>query len=193
MNTTLKNILWAIVSVIVAVIISVFFTDSRISQQAQSFSSVVNRATTYLYLQATQALGLGGNTGGFYNTNNTVNLAATRQNINAASTTICALQNPFAATSTIQSIALNITTATGTAVSWVFATSTAQFATTSLIVSNNAVSGALSTITWDPGSNNSGIPGNAYVVVGANGISGAGSTGIGAPFAGTCSAVFNTI
>lgn len=85
------------------------------------------------YDVARLALGLGTNLSNSNTGAGNVVLEAQRMALVAATTTPCAIQNPFNATSTIQSVTVNVTTSTSTAASFQLATSTTAFANTSPI------------------------------------------------------------
>lgn len=150
-----------------------------------------------LYVATHQVDGKGGTTNvdnislggcltiGADNNGNGVQDCAQRKTLTTATTTICAIQSPFAATSTLVSTTLNITTGTSTAATITLATSTTAFATTSLITTFTVGSGAQATPNWDGGVNNSLVAPNGWVVYGAAGAANPGFT-----YGGTCNAVF---
>lgn len=85
------------------------------------------------YDVARLALGLGTNLSNSNTGAGNVVLEAQRMALVAATTTPCAIQNPFNATSTVQSVTVNVTTSTSTSASFQLATSTTAFANTSPI------------------------------------------------------------
>lgn len=141
------------------------------------------------YVVARVALGIGtaltnSNTG----SGNVVE-EAQRMAIVSASTTPCAILNPFNATSTVMNFVMNVTTATSTGTSFAIGTSTTAFATTTSMETAGLASNAQGTITWDPGLNNSVIGPGQYVVAG-------NATGqVFYPFAvgGFCQATFQSV
>lgn len=79
------------------------------------------------YDVARLALGLGTNLSVSATGAGNVNIEAQRMNMLAATTTPCAIQNPFNATSTLVDAAYNVTTATSTAASLIISTSTTAY------------------------------------------------------------------
>ena len=109
-----------------------------------------------------------------------------RMILTAATTTPCALQNPFSATSTIpDGVTFNITTSTSTAGTLTFATSTSAYATTSTFSTQTAGANLDGTYTAN-GSGPVVVAGNGWIVVGV----------AGAPYpftyGGSCQATFQT-
>lgn len=108
------------------------------------------------------------------------------QTLVLATTTICAIVSP-SSTSTLERFVANITTGTTTASTLTLATSTTAFATTSLITSKSVGTGAQATLEWHPGSQNSLISPNTFLVLGQQGNIGSFSD------VGTCSATFASV
>lgn len=122
-----------------------------------------------------------------------------RQALNVATTSVCSIKSP-ASTSTLVYTGLQVTTATGTAVTLHLATSTSGFATTTSLLTNplTLASGAqgsykyTGTTTPDTLVGNSAdaqwdlMPPNTYVTWSAAGFIGADTT----KFLGTCGAEF---
>lgn len=79
------------------------------------------------YEVARLAFGLGTNLSVSSTGAGNVNTEAQRVNITAASTTLCAIQNPFNSTSTLQEFTMNVTVASSTATSLVIGSSTSAF------------------------------------------------------------------
>lgn len=140
------------------------------------------------YLVARLALGLGTNLSNSNTGAGNVVIEAQRQNIVAATTTPCAIQNPFNATSTLVDGTINITTSTSTAGVFTIATSSTAFATTSPIFGATLASGADGTLLTGETASSTGLgvvlgP-SAWLVFGVTGA------GYGFTYGGTCSAVF---
>lgn len=106
-----------------------------------------------------------------------------------SSTTPCAIQSP-AATSSLAFGSLQITTPTTTASTWVMATSSTAFATTTALVTEVIGSGGYGSITWDAGASNSLMAPSTWVVFGASNY-GVPSSGI--VVSGRCQAQFITL
>lgn len=141
MNDTLKTIITAaIVALVVAggtwLVLpakeahvgaaTVFGTTSVDGSQAN-----LPNPSNYDYLVARVALGLGTNLTNSNTGAGNVNVEAQKMNLVAATTTPCAIQNPFNATSTLVNAVMNVTTGTSTAAVLTIATSTTAFAATS--------------------------------------------------------------
>lgn len=143
-------------------------------------------ATNYDYLVARLALGLGTNT-------SNVVIEAQRMSLVSATSTPCAIQNPFNATSTVQTVTMNITTATSSAITWAVGSSTTAFATSSNMESIPVVAGAQTTITWDPGINNATLSPRGWVVIGPDTATLVGTGAFSSVvLAGSCSATFQS-
>lgn len=118
-----------------------------------------------------------------------------RAALTAATSTICALQNPYTATSTIVSSALNITTATSSAGSIIAAVALTPFATTTVIAQGISVpASSLASLVVGETASSTG----AGVIVGPSnyivwGMTPASAVGYGYTYGGTCQAVFETI
>ncbi len=111
-----------------------------------------------------------------------------RMVLNTATSTPCALQNPFNATSTmIDGIVFNVSVSTSSAGTLDFATSTSAFATTSLFSTIAAAANTQGTYTALPNSGFTVAP-NGWVVVGVHGTSLGGYS-----YGGSCQATFQTI
>lgn len=150
------------------------------------FDYVVSRG----YLVAQNMFGLGNGT------SVVTNQQAVRQLLTAATTTPCALQNPFSATSTIpDGVTLNITTATSSAGTITFATSTTAFATTTTIQSNVVLPASTQATYSIPTATNGGTivgPGG-WIVIGVAGISTTqGNVNNGFTYGGSCQATFQS-
>lgn len=113
---------------------------------------------------------------------------AGRQQMNVATTTLCAIQAP-AATSTLKFVSFSVTTGTSTSATIDIATSTTAFATTTNLVSAVSIgSGAQGQQFWSPvgGSvNDNTMAPNTYVIVKTAGAGLGGYT-----YGGTCQASF---
>lgn len=146
------------------------------------------------YMVGRLAFGLGTNLSNSNTGAGNVNLEAQRVNMVAATSTPCAIQNPFNATSTLLSFTANITVSTSTAVQFVVATSSTPNATTSPIFTASLASGAEGTFLTGETASTTGLG----VVLGPKdwstmGITaGSGSAG-NATLGGTCSAVFQSV
>lgn len=184
MNETIKNILWAVVAVAVAVTISaVLFSHS-----AQSYGAITSPGTQLDYLNITQGIGFGPNsqTIGALSTN----IMGVRTVISTtASSTICSIANPFNATSTLINASLNVTTATSTAEQIVFGVGSNTNATTTLIGSSSGIaSGALNTL------QTSGVASTTDlgVAVGPGQFLNVGTVGPSVLYSGACNALFES-
>lgn len=196
MNTTLKTV---IVSAIAAIVVAGGLWLMLPAKEATVATSYGNTSidgsqtslptpSNYDYLVARLAFGLGTNLSNSNTGAGNINMAGQKANLLPASTTVCAILNPFSATSTVQSFSINVTTSTSTATSFAIGTSTNAFATSSSMVTGTIGSGATGVVTWDPGANNGSIGPGQYVTVG-------NATGqVFYPFAvgGTCQATFQT-
>lgn len=159
--------------------------DGYITPNPSTFDYLVSRG----YLIAQNMFGMGNGT------SVPSNSQAVRQLLTAATTTPCALQNPFSATSTIESVILNITTATSTTGTITFATSTTAYATTTTIQSNvTAPANEQETYNIPSATNGGTIIGpGAFVVVGVAGISTTqGNVNNGFTYGGSCQATFQS-
>lgn len=137
-----------------------------------------------VYMAIQSALGLGDGT------SVPVHLQAVRQTLTAATTTPCDLQNPFNATSTIQSVAVNITTGTSTSQQIQIATSSAMNALTSPISTATLAAGAQGSFLAGETASSTGLG----VIIPPNGWVNAGSPGSTIlTYGGSCSAIFETI
>lgn len=120
-----------------------------------------------------------------------VDYAYVQKSMTAATTTICAIPNPFGtATSSLVSFLGQITTGTTTAANITLATSTLQFATSTsdeLVADRSVASGAQDTLSWLPsvGSNTNMIAPSDFVLYRTAGAGLSGYT-----YTGTCSATF---
>lgn len=199
MNDTLKTgIIAAVVAIVVTLGVWALLPAKTANVGAAALfgntstdgsQAILPNPTNYDYLVARVALGLGTNLTNSNTGAGNVNIEAQKQNMVSASTTVCAIANPFNATSTVSSFAMNITTGTTTATSYAIGTSTTAFATTTTMETAPVASGAQATITWDPGVNNSVIGPGQFIVVG---------NAVGQVFypfaaAGTCSATFQSV
>lgn len=113
------------------------------------------------------------------------------QAMQTATTTLCAIANPHAATSTILGITAQITTGTSTAGALTFSTSTLQYATSTsdeLIADKTVASGAQISVAWSPSSNNNVLGPGQFVLISTSGPGLGGYT-----YAGTCQARFQAI
>lgn len=111
-----------------------------------------------------------------------------RQDMVAATTTLCAIANPRSSTTTVETFTVQITTGTSTAAAITLATSTSQYATSTsneMIADYAVASGAQATITYVPTSNNGILAPNEFLLVDTAGAGLGGYT-----FGGTCRATF---
>lgn len=116
--------------------------------------------------------------------------------LNTASTTVCTLGPSPAATTTLASFAMNVTTSTSSAGTLLIGTSTAQFnaATTSLSsfgTTHVFAANAQGTFFWDPGSADIGLvsPSTYVEVVTTNGS----TVNYGYTYGGTCAGTFQSV
>lgn len=144
--------------------------------------------SNYDYLVARLVLGLGTNTSVSSTGVGNINIAGQRQLLASGTSTVCAIQNPLNATSSVMNVSMNITTATSSAITWGLGTSTTQFATSTSMETAAIAASNQGTITWDPGSNNAVIgPGQWFTIGPAAGT--AGNTGAfsnGVVLVGSC-------
>lgn len=192
MTTTKTIITAAIVAFIVATGIWLVLPAKTAVVGASNFGNTATSGTqanlpnptNYDYLVARLVLGLGTNT-------SNVLVGAQRMALVSGTSTPCAIQNPYNATSTVLGLSMNITTATSSAITWAIGSSTTAFATSSNMESIAIAAGAQSTITWDPGSNNAVLSPRGWIVIGPDTatVSGTGAfTSI--VLAGSCQVTF---
>lgn len=140
------------------------------------------------YLVARLVIGLGTNTSVSATGAGNINIAGQRMLLASGTSTVCAIQNPLNATSSILNVSMNITTATSSAITWGLGTSTTQFATSTSMETAAIAASNQGTITWDPGINNAIIgPGQWFNIGPAAGT--AGNTGAfsnGVVLVGSC-------
>ena len=157
--------------------------------------SVLPNPSNFDYLVARLALGFGTNVIG-----SNVVQEAQKQVLATATTTICTIQNPFNATSTILSAGFNITTGTSTpanGINFIMGTTTGQYSTTTNMLSSIYTSpntGTTVVATWDPGVNNSVLGPKEWITMGAlasSSLSALWTNGINVT--GTCQAVFQSV
>ena len=122
---------------------------------------------------------------------NNINVEAQRANMVSTSTVICAIQNPFNATSTIQNVVFNPTVGTSSSLTLTVGTSTSAVATSSTMMTVVVPAGSTGyPATWDPSTNNAAIPPGDWVVFGP----GAGTAVTYAyTYTGTCSGLFQSL
>jgi hypothetical protein len=120
-----------------------------------------------------------------------IQIQGVRQNIVAATTTPCAMQNPFSASSTLLNATMNVTTATTTTGQITFASSANAFATTTLLIGASLTSGAQGSFMAGETSSSTGLG----VIVAPSGWIVIGVQGAAFPFTygGTCSAIFQSM
>lgn len=189
---TIKIIIGAVIVILIAVGISYAITPKS---DGTAGAVPTHPPTYYPYLQAGQALGLGGIQTSSFTTNNAINLTGTRLALTTSTgtTTSCSIQNPFTATSTISSIDIQTSSATTTITSVAIATSTNAFSTTTTntLLSTTLAANAFGTFTFDGSVNNNILgPGQSIIVTFTG--TGAGAGG-GSQIAGVCNAVINSI
>lgn len=140
------------------------------------------------YEVARLALGLGTNLSNSNTGAGNVVIEAQRMSLVAATTTPCAVQNPFNATSTVLSTTVNVTTATSTSASFNLATSTTAFAATSPYFGATLAANAQGSFTAGETASTTGLgvilPPTGWVVMT---LSSANTLG------GTCSATFQSV
>lgn len=112
---------------------------------------------------------------------------ASRKSLEAATTTVCALQSPNATSSLVRT-GLNVTTGTSTAGTITMATSSSPFATTTSLESFTIASGAQGNRYYIPTTSaNSVMAPNTYVVFGVAGVP------YGFTYEGTCQATWEQL
>lgn len=140
------------------------------------------------YEVARLALGLGTNLSNSNTGAGNVVVEAQRVAMVAATTTPCAIQNPFNATSTVQDFVANITTATSTAVGFQIATSTTAFLNTSPVFGATLAANQQGTFMTGETASSTGLgvilPPTGWVTMT---LTSANTIG------GTCSAVFDSV
>lgn len=151
----------------------------------------VNTSAGY-YVDDSQVIDGGGAWIGFYGAGDLA-IDTYAANATSASTTVCAIQNPNSATSSISAFSFQVTTATSTAISWVIGTTTSPYATSSGMVSATLSANEKGAITYAPVSRDNVIGPSEYVVVGTGANTGLGLNTGGVIFAGNCTGVFQTI
>lgn len=176
----MKNFLWAVGSVIVSVLIAILFIGFMHDEKSASLGAISSPSTNLDYLVLSQALG-------FTTPGNptTVNMTAVRSALTTGSNIPCVVQNPFNATSSIMSVAFNVSSSSATSFTIAIGTSTVSTATSSVLTSGTIGANTQGTITWDPSSNNGVIAPNGYITGGTNNGSLVG-------FGGSCTALFVT-
>lgn len=115
----------------------------------------------------------------------------TAQFMKTATTTLCSMQNPYAATSSLLSFSMQINTPTSTAAVIDVATSTSAFATTTttnLLTAQSVGSGAKATFTFDPVNNNNIVGPGQYVLAKTEGAGVGGYT-----YGGTCQGTWQAV
>lgn len=175
-----KNIIWSVGAVIASVAICfVLFGHS-----AGNYGSVTSPPTNLDYLQISQAIGWF--TSGIATPNNETMV---RYSLAAATTTPCAIQNPFNATSTVPLVAFNDTTATSSAATLTFATSSTAFATTSAFATFTIGANVQGTAVYTGTSTGQGpvVGPSQWVVIGGSGVS------YGYTIGGSCTAKFISV
>lgn len=113
------------------------------------------------------------------------------QFMKTATTTLCSMQNPYAATSSLLSFSMQINTPTSTAAVIDVATSTSAFATTTagnLLSAQSVGSNARATFTFDPVSNNNIVGPGQYVLAKTEGPGVGGYT-----YGGTCQGTWQAV
>lgn len=179
----MKNLLWAAGAVIVAVLLML---GINAIQHPRSLGAVTSPPTVLDYLQITQAIG--------YLTSGIAapaNDTIVRSALNTASSTLCAIQNPFNATSTIAEAFINVTTGTSSAAQIIIASSSTPYATSSPLMVATLASGQMGQIS-NPGIATStglgvSVGPTGYVVIG---IGSGGSVNYGYTYGGLCAARF---
>lgn len=188
MNTTSNKVLWAVGTVIIAVLIAAVFLGSK----DVPLGSITSPATQLDYLNLTQALGFGPNAQvqGSLSTN----ISGVRSNITPNSLVICSMQNPFNATSTIVNASLAITVGTSSAATIIPAVASTATATTTAI-GQGFVVGANTALTLQT----SGVASSTDlgVAVGPNqylnwGTTPSSAVGYAYTYTGTCNALFES-
>lgn len=174
----------------VALVISVLIAIAQLTGNGLSFGSISSPPSNFDYVQISQAIGW--LTSGIATP---INETAVRAALTAASTTPCAIQNPFSATSTVVLAEINVTTATSSLGQLVFATSTTAFGTTTgsfskyTIAANAQQTVAFNGVATSTGNGPIVGPGN-WVVIGMD----TGSTAnYGYTYGGTCAAKFISV
>lgn len=183
MNTTNK-ILWAVGTVVVAVLVCVALLGGK----STALGTITSPATQLDYLNLTQALGFGPNaqTQGSLSTN----ISGVRTTLNTLNPIICSMANPFNATSTLLNATITLTTASSSASSVVFAVATSATATTTLIGSGQALpAGVLTTLQTSgvASTTDTGIPVGPGQFVNVGTVSGLNQT-----YAGACNGLFES-
>lgn len=133
------------------------------------------------YEVARLALGLG--------TNSTpINIEGQRMALVAATTTPCAIQNPFNATSTVQNVTINVASSSASSEEFSIATSTTAFNASSIYYGATLAANAMGTFMAGETASSTGLgvvlPPTGWVVM---------TLASATSFGGTCTAVFQSI
>lgn len=181
----MKKILIGVAGVAILALLLAYAVFSLSHAHPQVTAGAVTSPPTNLdYVQISQAIGW--LTSGLATP---INETIVRQTLTAATGTPCAILNPFSATSSVPYVAFNVTTATGTAATLNFATSSTAFATTSIFANFSIAASQQQTVVYTGTSTGIGpvVAPGGYLVVGAVGAP-AGFT-----YGGSCSAKFISV
>lgn len=196
MNKT--NIIVGVIAVVALILGGLaYIKNTSVSSGTQSFGNVsVDGSQSNLpnpsnsdYSVARLAQGFGTNLSVNSGVGN-INIEGQAQNMVAGTTTVCTIQNPFNATSTIMSVVANLKTGISGGATFALGTTTSGTATSTSMssVAFGTFVGGL--ITWDPGVQNAYLAPLGQVTLGFT----AGSA-TGTPYIinGTCSALFQSV
>ena len=143
------------------------------------------------YAVARLAFGYGTNLSNSNTGAGNINVEGQRASIVASTTVLCAIQNPFNATSTIVNAEFFPTTGTSSALTLVVGTSTNAISTSSSMMSQTYAAGSSGyPSTWDPSVNNSAIPPLDWVVFG---VGGGSAVSYAYTYIGSCTALFQSL
>lgn len=182
----MNKILCAAGVVLIAAGLILFLLFGHHGGKAVQAGAITDPPSNFSYIQISQAIGW--LTSGIATP---INETVVRQTmVTTATTTICAILNPFSATSSVPYIAVNVTTGTSTLSTLNFATSTTAFATTSTFANYNIAANNQQTAVYTGTSTGQGpvVSPNGYLVIGATG----GFTQ-GYVYGGSCSAKFISV
>lgn len=125
---------------------------------------------------------------------NSVEMTAVHQSLVSGTSTPCSIQNPYNATSTVTDFALNITTATSSAIQWVVGTSTTAFATSSSMLTQSVAANAQATIAYGDAFGSNVVGPSQYVLAGPGAGTSVGTNAFSSILiVGTCQASFKTV
>jgi hypothetical protein len=201
MNKT--NIIVGAIAVIALIVGGIAFLRGPSSSTSSSVASTQNYGNTSIdgsqsnlpnpsnsdYSVARLAQGFGTNLSVNSGVGN-INVEAQAQNMVAGTTTVCTIQNPFNATSTIMSVTANLKTGISGGATFALGTTTSGTATSTGLATTAFGTFVGGLITWDPSVNNAYLAPLGQITLGFT-----GGSATGTPFTinGTCSALLESV